>query len=93
MYLRCILVTLRWHAIAILVFFALNVTLYKTKIAEYNRKDLSAFEVLHFTVVTYFTVGYGDIYPTNAPAQILSWANMCTFFILAASSCDLKGVE
>ena len=93
MYFRCILVTLRWHAIAILWFFFLNLTLYKMGIAKYNRDDLTTFDMLHYTVVTYFTVGYGDVYPTNVQSQVLSWLNMCTFFILTASSCNLKGVE
>lgn len=93
LYLRCIVVTLRWHAAAILVFFFLNLSLYRAGIAKYNRDDLSTFDVLHFTVVTYFTVGYGDVYPTSVPSQVISWLNMCTFFILTASACDLKGVE
>lgn len=91
--LRCIVATLRWHALAIIVFFLANLSLYKSRLAKYNRDDLTWFEVLHFTVVTYFTVGYGDVYPTNVPAQILSWLTMCAFFILAVSSCYIRGVE
>lgn len=93
LYARCVVVTLRWHAAAIIAFFLLNLALYRAGVATYNRDDLTAVEVLHYTVVTYFTVGYGDVYPTSVPAQVLSWLNMCTFFILAASACDLKGVE
>jgi hypothetical protein len=92
-YIRCVVVTLRWHAAAILAFFLANLLLYRTGVAKYNRDDLTTFEVLHYTVVTYFTVGYGDVYPTSVPAQVLSWLNMATFFILTASACDLKGVE
>jgi hypothetical protein len=92
LYVRCVGVVMRWHLLAILVSFALNLSLYKAGVTRYNR-ELTDFEMLHYSVVTHFTVGYGDVYPTNPPAQALSWLNMGAFFVLAASQCDLKGVE
>jgi hypothetical protein len=91
-YARCAGAVLRWHLLSILVSFALNLGLYKAGAAKFN-KDLTAFEMLHFSVVTHFTVGYGDVYPTSPVSQAVSWLSMGSFFLLAASQCDLKGAE
>ena len=81
---RCISAVLGWNIIAILFFFAVNLALYRAGLAVFNRHKVSVMDMLHFTVVTYFSVGYGDMYPVNDIARIASWANMATFFILAA---------
>jgi hypothetical protein len=65
----------------------LHLSLYAAGATRYNIDDngkkMTFMDIIHFTIVTQYTVGYGDIYPVNAVARILSWIHMMLFFMIA----------
>lgn len=70
------------HFAMIMVFVLLNMILYYGGIATYNKENMGVQDLIHYTVVTHHTVGYGDIYPENGVAKILSWLQMFAFAIV-----------
>ena len=70
------------HGAMVAVFFLVNLVTYSSGVAEYNKKHMTWFDILDYTIVTWMTVGFGNVYPTNAAAKMLSWAKMTAFLIL-----------
>ena len=62
-----------------------TVALYRAGVTRYSRENASVADLVHFTVVTQYTVGYGDIYPVNTAARILSWIHMFVFFAIVVA--------
>ena len=73
---------LAFHALALAVFVLVNVISYRLGWAKYNAEKMSWFDVVDYTVVTWTTVGFGNVYPTNAFAKVVSWAQMTAFLAL-----------
>lgn len=70
------------HAALILLFFLLNLAALQAGLATFNKEDVTWFDMLDYTFVTWTTVGYGNVYPTNAVAKVLSWGKMIAFLAL-----------
>nr|WRJ69826.1 putative ion channel [Oceanusvirus sp.] len=72
--------------LSLLAFFcAVNSVLVLTKVAKYNVESMSVFDAVHFTITTWTTTGYGDIYPTNAVARVMSWIKMLLFLVVVVA--------
>lgn len=74
---------LAMHAALVAAFFVLTLVAYRAGVATYNLDDMTWFDVLDYVIVTWTTVGYGNVYPTNAPAKVLSWGKMASFLAMA----------
>lgn len=70
------------HVMVLTVFIMLNLIFYRLGWSKYNQEDMTWFDVVDYSVVTWMTVGYGNVYPTNAWAKMMSWAEMTAFLIL-----------
>lgn len=70
-----------------IVMTALYIALYFSGLTKYNVDDnggeMSVMDLAHVSIVTQFTVGYGDIFPVNNVARIISWIHMFLFFCIA----------
>lgn len=73
---------LLFHFLILSLFTLLNVIFHKLEWAEYNKENMSWFDVVDYSIVTWMTVGFGNVYPTNAWGKIMSWAQMTAFLVL-----------
>lgn len=67
---------LTFHSVCIIPFGAIH-TIMDRFMAEPNfviegvRRDISLAEGIHFSIVTFATVGYGDIHPVSGPVRLV----------------------
>ncbi len=70
-----------------------------TKIDEnpFNKADVSLLDTIYFSVITAFTIGYGDIYPTNDLTKILVimeiFLNFIFVLLIIQKSFELKDLN
>lgn len=70
-------VSLLAQVLIMIVFFLTYTTFYYAGVAKFN-KDMNVMDLMHFSVITQSTVGYGDLYPVNAGARVISWLHIFT---------------
>lgn len=78
-----VLVSLLAQGLVMIVFFLVYATFFYAGAAEFN-KDMTVMDIIHFSVVTQSTVGYGDVYPVNSTARVISWLHIIATVVVIA---------
>ena len=54
---------------------AVHIALQRTGVGRYNKEEPSWHDLVHMSLMTSTTIGFGDICPVNLPARVVTWAH------------------
>ncbi|AUF82121.1 putative ion channel [Tetraselmis virus 1] len=69
------------HIILIITFFVINLTINITNKNAFS-KELTTLDVFYYTVTTWTTTGYGDIYPVITVSKMIAVTKMLLFLVI-----------